>query len=195
MTTKPIRARNSTAAGPAMIANFNTRRLLTLSPSCFHKFVVDVLETMAQVHHRIMLAREQRVDADTRPSGDLLEAIPLDLVREKSLPLLLRQFVEGLLELFRENGSGICLRWPGSRGWQHLFQRARPSLGGDCRRTVYKRFPAPLAKEIDDAVAGDPKHPGAPPLYRLHQAIGRNHFGEHLLKQIFHVGFVWHPPS
>src|SRR5208282_2687270 len=140
-----------------------------------------------------MLARQQRVDAHSGPRGDLLEAVPLDFVRGKYLPLLLWQFIEGLLQLVQQNGSRIGFRGPGIRRWQQVYQPQRLSLVGERHRIVSPRPQPLLAKEIDDAIARHSVHPGAPLLHGLHQAECRDDFEEDLLKQIFRVGLVGHP--
>src|SRR5262247_1861826 len=59
--------------------------------SSFRQFVVDVLQPLAQVEHRVALPREQRIDVHTGGGGDLLEAASLPLVRDEHRALLLGQ--------------------------------------------------------------------------------------------------------
>src|SRR5271157_2806369 len=88
ITTQPPKAINSAipmiAAGIMKIIFF-----FMFVPSCFRKCVVNALQPITQVQHRVAFAREQRVDAHTAFGGHLLEAAALDLVPDKYLALLL----------------------------------------------------------------------------------------------------------
>src|SRR5712691_5619450 len=63
---------------------------LISSPSCLRPFVVDRLQSLAQMEHRVALAREQRVQADAALRGHLPEAAAFELVGHEHLALLLR---------------------------------------------------------------------------------------------------------
>ena len=96
--------------------------------------------------HGVMLAREQRVDADAGARGDLLEAVAFDLMRDENVALVLGQFVEGVFELVEQNGSRIDGSGPGIRRGQQVFQAESFTLAGDSYLIVSERPQALLAK-------------------------------------------------
>src|SRR5690348_9882067 len=65
------------------------------------QFVISALQATAQMKYRIMLAREQRVDAEAGCGGEFLEAAAIDFVSQENVALLPGQFVEGVLERFQ----------------------------------------------------------------------------------------------
>src|SRR5690242_16978809 len=71
------------------------------------KFVVYALQSLAQMPHRISLAREQRIHAHAGLGGQLLEAAPLQLVGHKHLSLLLRQPVDRQRECIEQHVAGV----------------------------------------------------------------------------------------
>src|SRR5207253_5409196 len=80
------------ASGAMKISLFNLG--LMFGSSRFRKFVVNALQSLAQMQHRIAFAGEQRVHAHAGLGGHLLEAAPFQLVCNKHLALLLRQLVD-----------------------------------------------------------------------------------------------------
>ncbi len=68
--------------------------LFIFSPSRFRKFVVNALQSLAQMQHRITFAREQRIHAHAGLGGHLLEAASFQFVRHEDLALLFRQFID-----------------------------------------------------------------------------------------------------
>jgi hypothetical protein len=52
-------------------------------------------------------------------------------------------------------GSRTGFRGPGIGRWQHVFQPERLAFVGDSHRIISERPQPLLAKEIDDAIAGD----------------------------------------
>src|SRR5271166_5691503 len=91
MTISPPMAINSAipiiAAGTIQISFFILG--LMFGSSCFRKLVVNALQSLAQMQHRIAFAREQRINAHAGFGGHLFEAAPLDLVSDKYLALLI----------------------------------------------------------------------------------------------------------
>src|ERR1035437_5033857 len=85
----PIKINSSipTIASGAIKISFFTFGLM-FSPSRFRKFVVNALQSLAQMQRRIAFAREQRIYAHAGFGGHLLEAAPLQLVSDKHLALL-----------------------------------------------------------------------------------------------------------
>src|SRR5439155_279859 len=67
--------------------------------------VMDRSQAFAQVQHRVALARQQGVDADTRGIGDLLEALAFDFVRDEDLALLGGQLVERFFQLIEQDAA------------------------------------------------------------------------------------------
>src|ERR1035437_3679258 len=88
ITISPPRAINRKSARIASGAR-KIHFFLIFSPSCFRKLVVNALQSLAQMQHRIAFAREQRIDAHAGLGGHLLEAAPCQFVRNKHLALLL----------------------------------------------------------------------------------------------------------
>src|SRR5258708_29746078 len=83
----PMNANSSIAMSAS--GAINTHFILMRNASSFLEFVVRTLQSLAQMQHRISLAREQRVHVHTRLRGHLLEAAPFQLVRDEHLPLFL----------------------------------------------------------------------------------------------------------
>src|SRR5689334_3105254 len=76
-------------------------------PSCFLQLVVEPLQSLAEEEHGVVLAREERVHRGTGPLGDLLEALPLDLVRDEDGALLLREIRHRALELVEDERAQV----------------------------------------------------------------------------------------
>ena len=91
-------------------------------PSCFREFVVDALQSLAQMQHRIAFAREQRIHAHAGLGGHLLEAASFQFVRHKHLALLLRQFVDRQLELVEKHVAGVKRLRSGIGRRQQIFE-------------------------------------------------------------------------
>src|SRR6516225_4548407 len=129
LTTEP----NTVMATAPNIANFTTlcTRLLTQSllifspsissPSCLRNLVVDGLEPPPQMEHGVMLVGEQRIHAEARLCRQLLEATPVQLVREKDLALLLGKLVQGRVEFFHQDESGVSRLGTGVRRREEVF--------------------------------------------------------------------------
>src|SRR5260370_41452049 len=80
------------ASGPMKINLFNLG--LIFSPSPFRQFVIDALQSLAQIKHRIAFAREQRIHAHAGRGAQLLEATSFQPVRDTHLAMLVRQAVD-----------------------------------------------------------------------------------------------------
>src|SRR3954469_26037504 len=111
------------------------------------KFVVDVAQPPSQVQDRVMLARQQSVDAQPGLRGEILEAAPFDLVGDEDLALLLRQLVEGGRELLQQHAARELRLRPALRRGEKVREREGFALDRDA---VVGRFRPPLAEEIDD---------------------------------------------
>ena len=81
-----------------------------------------LLQSLAQMQHRIAFAREQRIHAHAGLGGDLLEAAPFQLVRNKHLALLLRQLVDRQLEFIEQHVAGVKRLRSGIGRRQQVFQ-------------------------------------------------------------------------
>ena len=75
--------------------------------SCFRKFVINALQPLAEMQHRIAFAREQRIHAHAGLGGHLPEAAPFQFMRNKHLALLLRQFVKRQLQFIKKHFAGV----------------------------------------------------------------------------------------
>ena len=83
-----------------------------------------LLQSLAQMQHRVAFAGEQRIHAHAGFGGDLLEAAPFELVRNKHLALLLRQFVDRQLEFIEQHVAGVERIRSGIGRRQQVFQRS-----------------------------------------------------------------------
>src|SRR5271154_2508873 len=86
ISSPPIRMKSAIAIGARKIIASHFLRMWCSLFLC--KFVVDVLQSFAQVQHRVSLAREQRVYAHAGFRRELFEAAPVDFVRDEYLALL-----------------------------------------------------------------------------------------------------------
>src|SRR5580704_6358602 len=88
-TSPPTATASATSAAIPTIANgamkisFHIFLVFMFGSSCVREFVVDVLQPLAQVPHRVALARQERVHAHAGFGGHLLEAASFQLVRHK----------------------------------------------------------------------------------------------------------------
>src|ERR1700739_4863771 len=110
ITTKVKTVANSTANS----TNFNPLKnqfLFMLYPSYLREFVVNRLQSLAQVGHRVVLAREQRVYANPALRRQLFEAIAHQFVGNEYFALLLRQFIQSRIQFLEQHSADEgCLR-------------------------------------------------------------------------------------
>src|SRR5580704_9343390 len=92
------------AAG-AMKTDFHF--LLMFNSSCFRKFVVNILQPLAEMQHRITLAREQGVDANSGFSGEFLEAAAFHFVRDEYFALFCGQVAECRLQFLEQHTTCV----------------------------------------------------------------------------------------
>src|SRR5882672_6956618 len=76
--------------------------ILFMCSSPLHKLVVYVLQPLAQMQHRIPLAREQRVNAYAAFCRQLFKTAPVDLMRDEYFALLVGQFVERKFQFLKK---------------------------------------------------------------------------------------------
>src|SRR5437867_2457080 len=110
LTSWPPRKTNSTIptiASGAIISNRLPLFMLMLGSSPFPEFVVNVLQSLAQMQHRIALPRQQRIHAHPGLGSHLLEAASFQLVGDEHLTLLLRQLLERQLELIEKHAPRV----------------------------------------------------------------------------------------
>src|SRR5215210_4960797 len=120
-TISPPRARNS--RNTSRISGARTiNRFLIWGSSRLSEFVVNDLQSLAQMSYRIAFAREERIHAHAGLGGHRLEAAPFHLVRNKHLALLLRQLVDRQLELGEKHVAGIKRLRSGIGRRQQVFQ-------------------------------------------------------------------------
>src|SRR5579859_4585478 len=103
------------------------------------------------MQHRIAFAREQRIHAHTSPGGNLLEAPAFQLVGNKHLALLLRQFVDRQLEFIEKYAADIKCLWSSIWRRQQVFELRRfVVLVRDCG--IAETLRPLLAEKISDAI-------------------------------------------
>src|ERR1700719_58846 len=104
-TSPPTRANSSIARIPngAMKYHF----FFMFGSSCFREFVVNTLQALAEMQHRVTFAREQRIHAHAGVGGHLLETPPFQLVSNKHLALLVRKLGDRRLEFVEKQVAGV----------------------------------------------------------------------------------------
>src|ERR1700685_1459734 len=106
------------------------------------------------MQYGVAFAREQRIDAHAAFGRHLLEAAPLEFMREKHLALLGGQLAERKLEFFEKHAAGVEGVGPGVGRRQQVFQSQQLFLVAG-RGCASKALWLLLAEEISDAVARD----------------------------------------
>src|SRR5438093_3777655 len=149
-TTSPPIAMNSTNTSRITGAR-RINRLLMFSPSPVPKCLVNALQSLAQMQHRIALSREQGIHAHAGLCSHLLEAAPFQLVRNEHLALLLRQLVDRPCELIEKHGARVERLRPGIGRRQQVFH-VQPFVVLVCDSNVSGAFRLLLAEEIRDAI-------------------------------------------
>src|SRR5579871_2240475 len=79
------------------------RDLASTSTRSSRKLVVHALQSLAQMQHRVSLAREKRIHAHACLFRHLLETPPLQLVSDKYFSLLLRQLTQCALQFLQQH--------------------------------------------------------------------------------------------
>jgi hypothetical protein len=161
--------------------------------ACFRKFVVDTLQPLAQPQHRVPFAGEQRIHAHAALFGNLLEAAPFQLVRDKYFALLHRQLVKRQLEFIEQHMAGVERLRSGIGRRQQIFQ-ARQFSFFSRGRGVAKALRLLLAKQIRDAIARHAKQPAGDMVNRHQQAVRFHQLVEHVLQNVLGVARVGHAP-
>src|SRR5580658_9492854 len=116
-----------------LLTTLPAQSLLIPFTSCLQKFVVNCLQPLTQVKNRIVLAREERVHTQTSFRRQFLEAVTHQLMSDKYLALLLRQFIESSLQFFEQHAPRVkCLRPRIGRGKQFFQLENFPVL---CNRS------------------------------------------------------------
>src|SRR5207249_4036436 len=83
---------------------------LMFSSSCFPIFVVNTLQSFAEMKHRVALAREQRIHAHASLRGHLLEAVAIQFVSDEYFTLLGGEKYSSLTNWM----ATASRRWPSS---------------------------------------------------------------------------------
>src|SRR5437870_5684651 len=181
-TTSPPMKINSSIpkiASGAMKSSLFTLGLM-FSSSHFCKFVVNVLQSLAQMQHGIAFAREQRVHAHAGLSGHLLETTPFQLVRNKHLVLLLRQLVDRQLEFLEKQLACVNRLRSGIGRRQQVFQ-LQQFVVFVCDDSIAEALRPLLAEEVGDAIACHAKQPPSDMLDRHQQAVRFHQLVEDIL--------------
>ena len=80
--------------------------LSTLLPG-YHCYAPIDAKALAQLQHGIVLARQQRVHADSRQGGDVVEAIAHQFMRDEHFSLLFGQIVQRGVNLIEKQASQV----------------------------------------------------------------------------------------
>src|SRR4029077_9619883 len=129
----------TTTANTAKTRNFSARNIrcrVIVFSSRVQELVVDGLEAPAQAEDRIVLARDQRVPPQPCLRRQLFEAPPFDLMRDQDAALIVRQLVQGSLDLLEKHLSGVSRLGSGVGRRQQVFEQQR-LFPDDGRRTFY----------------------------------------------------------
>ena len=78
-----------------------------ISKLWLRKFVINALQLLAQMQHRIAFAREQRIHAHASLGCQLFEAAPFQFVRNEYFSLIVRQFVERKLQFVQKHVAEV----------------------------------------------------------------------------------------
>src|ERR1035441_54160 len=167
ITTKPKIAMARIAIG-AIKAFLRYHLFLIVYSSRRLEFLVNSLEPLPQMEHRIALAREQCVDAYSGIRGDLLETASVHFMPDKHRALLFGQLFERGLQFVQQDAAGVdSFRAVIGRRQQifesHAFVGALRHFAEELRLF--------LAEAVDDAVACHAIQPRARLFHRLHHSI------------------------
>jgi hypothetical protein len=163
--------------------------LAMLSPSRFRKVIVNPLQPLTQMEHRVAFARKQRIYAHAGAGGEFLETQALDFVRDEDFALLRRQLAGRQLECGQEHAAGVERFRAGVGRRQQVFELQRVVVFVfDARFAEEHRFL--LAEEIDDAIAGHAKEPADDVVDGHQQAIRFHEFVEDVLQNVLGVARV-----
>src|SRR5258708_6039108 len=192
-TSSPPRKINSTIARIASGAR-KIHFFLMLYSSFLRKFVVNVLQSLTQMQHRITLAREQRIHAHAGLGGHLLEAAPFQFVSDENFTLVLGQFAERKFQFIKKHAAEVeCFR-SGIGRWQKIFdpQQFAVFVYDRCIAKVLRLL---LAEKVRDAIPRDAKKPAGHVPDGHQQAIGFHQFVEDLLHDVLGVGGIGYTPA
>src|SRR6266403_3703263 len=156
-TSSPPRKTNRTIARIASGAR-KIHFFLMFSSSCFLKFVVNALQSFAQMQHGIAFAREQRIHAHAGFGGHFLEAAPLQFVSDEYFTLLAGQFAEGKFQLIQKHVAEVERFRAGIGRWQQIFDPQKFAVFA-LERCVAEGLRLLLAEKVGDAIARDAKKP------------------------------------
>src|SRR5208282_2707413 len=159
--------------------------------SFLRKFVVNALQSFAQMKYRVTLAREQGVDADAGFRRELFEASPLEFVSDEHVTLLIGKFAESKFQLIQKYAAEVERFRPGIWRWQQIFdpQKLAGFVLERCAAEGHRLF---LAEKVGDAITRDAKKPAGDVLDRHQQAIGFHQFVEDFLHDVLGVGGIGH---
>ena len=135
---------------------------------------------------RSVLAAEQRVYADARFSRQLLEAAPIQLVRDEHRTLLRGQLIQRRRELIQEHLAyiiGLRIGVVGREPFVSNISRAQARVGVDrgCRFACSVRC---LPEAIDDPVTRHALEPRRDVLDGFHEPVRGNQLYERLLHDV-----------
>src|SRR5215471_18419764 len=167
----PMKVKSNIArmASGAMKIHF----FLMFSSSFFRKFVVNALQSVAQMQHRIAFAREQRIHTHSGRRGHLLEAAAFQFMSNEYVALFLWQFVEGEFQLIVKDVAEVERFRPSIRRRQKIFDMQHLAAFALDRCVAEGLWPL-LAKKVNDAIARHAKKPASQVLDR-HQQVVRFH--------------------
>src|SRR5262249_36829207 len=123
-----------------------------VSSSSARESVVDALQPLAQVQHRVALAREQRVHPDAGLGGHVLARAALELVGHEDRALVLGQLVDRELQLLEQDLPRVERVRSGLGRRQDVLESERRAILVRPGGIVQAHGPLP-AEEVRDAIA------------------------------------------
>src|SRR5262252_5836918 len=127
----------------------------------FCELVVNSPQALAQMDHRGVLARKQRIHAKTTFNSQFLKAAALDFMGEKYLALLFRKLLQRILKRLDQNNSGVDGLGPGIRRREQVFQLEQLSIFRDRPLRFHQLFWFSLAEPVCNPIARYAEQPSA----------------------------------
>src|SRR5260370_22097504 len=113
------------AATIALAAIFRPRIthlvFISFALSFIHEFVIDGLQTSAQVKSRVTLPREKSVYAQPRLIRKLFETMAVHLMRDENLTLFFGKFLQCGVQFLQKHAPRVHTIRPAVRGRKQVF--------------------------------------------------------------------------
>src|SRR5258708_27943571 len=119
-TTSPPMKANSTIPAMAAGAIHKSLFLLMLCSSLVLELVVNALQTLPQMKHRVALAREQGVDVDAGLCRQLFEAAPFHFVGDEDVALFVGELFQRELHFVEQHVADVERLRSGVARWREI---------------------------------------------------------------------------